>query len=336
LITASFLSFFYYPVSFYWQHRSGKDYMLVEEELAEFSPEKETLLTIGVFDGVHLGHKYLISQLKEKAGHQNLQSGVVTFRQHPLEVISPGTELPYLTSISEKVSLLKNEGVEVVATLSFTPELAELSAEQFTGLLQKYLRMRGLIIGPDFSLGKNREGNADTLKKLGEKMGFNVTVVHPVELDGEVVSSTAVRDALAVGDIKRVIKLMGRPFRLQGSVTVGDGRGKELGYPTANLEIDSPQSLLPEGVYATRTYIGDKAYKSITNIGKRPTFGSNGRTVETYILGYQGNLYGREIKIDFLDMLRGEKRFDSVEELKKQIAEDVERVKAIPEYKEDG
>ncbi len=304
--------------------------MLVEEELAEFLPDKDTLLTIGVFDGVHLGHKYLISQLKEKARQQNLQSGVVTFRQHPLEVISPGTGLPYLTSIAEKVSLLKHEGVEVVVTLSFTPELAELTAEQFTGLLQKHLRMRGLIIGPDFSLGKNREGNADTLSKLGKKMGFNVTVVSPVELGGEVVSSTAVRDVLADGNIKRVTTLLGRPFRLQGIVTAGDGRGKELGYPTANLEIDSPQSLLPEGVYATRTYIDDKAYKSVTNVGKRPTFGSNGRTVETYILDYQDNLYGCEIKIDILEMLRGEKRFDSAEELKKQIAEDVERVKAIP------
>jgi riboflavin kinase/FMN adenylyltransferase len=303
--------------------------MLVEEELAAFSPDKDMLLTIGVFDGVHLGHKYLISQLKEKAGEQNLQSGVVTFRQHPLEILSPGTGLPYLTSLAEKVSLLKNEGIDTIVTLSFTPELAGLSAEQFTGLLQKYLRMRGLVIGPDFSLGRNREGNTDTLRELGKKMGFDVTVVPPAELDGEVVSSTAVRDALADGNMKRVFKLMGRPFSIQGCVVAGDGRGKELGYPTANLEIDTTQSLLPDGVYATRTHIDDRVYKSVTNVGKRPTFNNGERTVETYILDYQGELYGREITIDFLEMLRGEKRFGTVEELKKQIAEDVERVKTI-------
>ncbi len=303
--------------------------MLVEEELAEFSPEKDMLLTIGVFDGVHLGHKYLISQLKEHARQKNLLSGVVTFRQHPLEVLSPQTRLPYLTNLDEKVNLIKSEGVEAVIALSFTPELAQLSAEQFVGLLKKYLRMQGLVIGPDFALGRNREGNADTLRALGQGMDFSVTVIPPVKVKGEVVSSTAIRNALANGNMKRVTSLIGRSFSLQGHVTTGVGRGLELGFPTANLEIDQKQTLPPEGVYATWTYVDGKAYQSVTNIGKRPTFGGNGRTVETYILNYQGNLYGRELKIDIVERLRGEKRFDTVEELKKQIAEDVKQGKAI-------
>ncbi len=303
--------------------------MQVEAELAKLSPDNDVLLTIGVFDGVHLGHKYLISQLKEYARQQNLLSGVVTFRQHPREVLSPRTKLPFLTSLTEKVNLLQNEGVDAVITLSFTRELAQLSAGQFVGLLKKYLRMRGLIIGPDFTLGRSREGNADTLRALGQDMNFSVTIIPPVRMNGEVVSSTVIRNALASGDIKKVTSLIGRPFRLQGRVTAGAGRGSELGFPTANLDIDPKQALPAEGVYATRAYIGDKAYQSMTNIGRRPTFGDNGRTVETYILNYQGELYECELRIDIVERLRGEKRFDTVAELKKQIAEDIKQGRAI-------
>ncbi len=303
--------------------------MLVEEELADLSPGKDMLLTIGVFDGVHLGHRFLISRLKEDAAKRNLLSGVVTFRRHPLELLSPAAELPYLTSISEKVRLLKNEGVDAVVPLSFTPELAGLSANQFAGLLKKHLKMRGLVIGPDFALGRNREGNADMLRKIGEILDFSVDVVSPVKINGEVVSSTAIRKAIAGGDMKKVVRLMGHPFSLQGHVTSGDRRGSELGFPTANLELDPKHTLPPEGVYATRTYIGGEVYKSMTNIGKRPTFGDNPRSVETFILDYKGNLYGREIKIDIVEKLRGEKKFDTVEELKKQIAEDIKKGKAI-------
>jgi len=310
--------------------------MPVEEELAKLSPEKDMLLTIGVFDGVHLGHKYLISQLTEHARQQNLLSGVVTFSQHPREVLSPRAKLPYLTNLAEKVSLLKNEGVDAVITLSFTRELAQLSAGQFVSLLKKYLRMSGVIIGPDFALGRGREGNADTLRKLGQEMNFSVTAIPPIVVNGEVVRSTVIRDALADGDMKRVTNLIGRSFSLQGQVTTGAGRGLELGFPTANLEVDPKQALPADGVYATWAYIDDKAYHSMTNIGRRPTFGGDGRTVETYILNYHSNLYERELRIDIVERLRGEKRFDSVEELKKQIAEDVKQGIAILDSRNRG
>ncbi|MFC1939148.1 bifunctional riboflavin kinase/FAD synthetase [Chloroflexota bacterium] len=303
--------------------------MLVEEELTKVSPKKDMLLTIGVFDGVHLGHKYLISKLIEQAKQQNLLSGVVTFRQHPLEVLSPQTRLLYLTSVTEKVELLKNEGVDAVIPLSFTRELAELSARQFIGLLKKHLRMGGMVIGPDFALGRNREGNVDTLHTLGQDMSFSVTVMAPVMVNSEMVSSTAIRDALADGDMQKVSKLLGRYFSLQEKIVAGAGRGSRLGFPTANLDIDSKQALPTDGIYATWAHVGDKVYPSMTNIGLRPTFGSNERTVETYILNYHDNLYGREIKIDFVEWLRGEKRFDTVEELKKQIAEDIKQGMAI-------
>jgi len=303
--------------------------MSVEEELARFSPQKDMILTIGVFDGVHLGHKYLISQLKEHAKQQGLLSGVVTFRQHPQEVLSPQTKLPFLTSLAERANLLINEGVEAIITLSFTPGLAQLSAYQFVSLLKRYLRMRGIVTGPDFALGRNREGNADSLRKLGQDMGFTVIVIPPLVINGEVVSSTAIRKALADGDMKRVHNLVGRPFSVDGRVIAGAGRGIELGFPTANLDIDPDHALPAEGVYATWAYIDDKAYQSLTNIGKRPTFGSSERIVEVYLLDYHAYLYERELKIDIIERLRGEKQFGSAEELKKQITEDVKQGKAI-------
>jgi riboflavin kinase/FMN adenylyltransferase len=303
--------------------------MQVEEELARFSSKQDMLLTIGVFDGVHLGHRYLISQLKELARKQGLASGVVTFRQHPQEVLSPQTKLPFLTEIAQRTKLLKDEGVEVIIPLSFTHELAQLSPRQFLGLLEKHLRMRGLVIGPDFALGQNREGNTTALRQLGQEMGFSVTVVPPLIRNGEVVSSTAIRKALAEGDMKRVQNLVGRPFRLHGRVTTGARRGTELGFPTANLDTSPQQALPAEGVYVSQAHIDGQAYPAMTNIGQRPTFGGGERLVEVYLLDYHGDLYGQELAVDIIERLRDEKKFDTPEELKKQIAEDVKQGKAI-------
>jgi len=303
--------------------------MQIEEELAGLSPKKDMVLTIGVFDGVHLGHKYLISQLKEHARQQNLLSGVVTFRQHPQEVLAPQTKLSFLTDLAERTNLLKNEGVEAVITLSFTRELAQLSTHQFISLLKKYLRMRGMVVGPDFALGRNREGTIDALRALAQDMDFTVTVVPPIMINGEVVSSTAIRNALADGNMKKVHTLIGRLFSLHGRVISGAGRGIKLGFPTANLDINPEQALPAAGVYATRAYIDDKAYHSMTNIGNRPTFGGNERTVEVYILDYHSDLYGHELRIDVIEQLRSEKQFDTADELKKQIAEDIKQGRAI-------
>jgi len=310
--------------------------MGVKEELAKLKPEKDTLLTIGVFDGVHLGHKHLISELKERARKQNLMSGVVTFRRHPQEMLSPKTQLPYLTDLEQRVSLLKNEGVEVVVTLSFTPELAKLGVREFIGLLKEYLRMRGLVVGPDFALGKNREGDVKTLRTLGKEMNFSIAVVSPVMVNSEVISSTAIRKALADGNMMKVHNLTGRLFSLHGRVVRGTGRGRELGFPTANLGVSPGQALPADGVYATQVYISGKIYQSVTSIGTRPTFDGKERVVEVYILDYNGNLYGRELKIDVVERLRGEERFKTVDELKKKMAEDVKQGRAILNSQKSG
>ncbi len=303
--------------------------MQLEEELARFSPGQDTLLTIGVFDGVHLGHKHLISKLVEAAKQENLLPGVVTFRQHPQELVSPQAKLSFLTSLEERVALLRSEGVGLVAPLPFTGEVAQLSARRFVTLLQKHLRMRGLVIGPDFALGKNREGDTKTLAKLGKEMNFSVTVVPPALIGGEVVSSTAIRKALAEGDVRKANKLAGRLFSLRGIVVGGAGRGAGLGFPTANLDTNSHQALPADGVYAGWALINAQTYPSLANVGKCPTFGGIERRVEVYILDYKGDLYGRDLKVDFVERLREERQFGSTEELKRQMAEDVKQGRAI-------
>ena len=287
------------------------------------------LLTIGVFDGVHLGHKHILSELVEQAKRNNLISGVITFKQHPQRLLEPHSSLPFLTNLPQKIKLLKDEGVEVVITLSFTLELAQTGAYQFISLLQKYLSMRGLVLGPDFTLGRNQEGNADTLRTLSNCINFSLTVVPQIKINGEVVSSTAIRSALANGDIKKANVMLDRYFSLGGYVITGTGRGTDLGFPTANLDIEPERALPADGIYATWAYIDNHRYQSVTNIGKRPTFGEGEQTVEVYILEFQGNLYRHEIKIDIIERLRREEKFNTTEELKKQIEEDIKRARAI-------
>jgi len=297
--------------------------MQVEEELAQFTPQQSMVLTIGVFDGVHLGHKYLISQLISAAREKHLLSGVITFRQHPRQVLQHRRRLPLLTTVTQKIELIKKEGVDYVLALTFNPELANLSAREFVRLLQQHLKMQCLLIGPDFTLGKKREGNFEALSTLGQEMGFSVIRVTPKINNGDMVSSTSIRNVLEEGNIEKVNRLLGRPFSIEGKVATGAGRGTGLGFPTANLQVDARQALPPEGVYATWAYVNNEKHQSMTNIGRNPTFGENERTVEVYLLNYEGNLYGQNVKIEIKDRLRNEKRFDSVDDLKKQIADDI-------------
>ena len=260
---------------------------------------------------------------------RNLLSGVVTFNRHPQQILSPQTQLPYLTSLGERTRLLQELGIELIVPLSFTLELSQLSARHFVALLQKHLGMRGIVGGPDFALGQGREGDVSTLHSLGKEAGFTMDVVPPKMIDGEIISSTAIRQALAQGDIAKVEKLLGHPFGLSGQVVHGVERGTALGFPTSNLAVDPDQALPGDGVYVTRAYLGNSAYPSVTNIGQRPTFGQGERTIEVYILDFAGELYGREMRIELVGRLREERRFSTPEELKTQIARDVEETRAI-------
>jgi riboflavin kinase/FMN adenylyltransferase len=300
-------------------------------ELSSFTPERETLLTIGVFDGVHLGHRHLISRLTRRATEGNFLSGVVTFNSNPKAVLSPKTKLARLTTLEERVALLKNLGVDLVVPLTFTKEVAALSAREFVLYLKRYLKMRGLVIGPNFALGRGREGNVAALQSLGQELGFTVEVVRPLAVENTLVSSTAVRTALAHGDMKTATKLLGRYFSLSGPVAGGFARGHVLGFPTANLQLEPEQAIPEDGVYATLAHIGDKVYQSVTNIGVRPTFGKSDRTVEVHILGFEADLYGWELTIELVERLRAEMKFASPGELAAQIKQDVEQARSILE-----
>ena len=303
--------------------------MQVEEELAGFSPDKDTILTIGVFDGVHLGHQRLIAELIRQARQKELLAGVVTFRQHPEDLLSTGKRLPFLTDIKTRTRLLKEEGVDLIVTLSFTRELAALSARRFMTLLREHLRMRGLVIGSDFALGKSREGDTGAIQRLGKEMGLSVTIVPPLKINGEIVSSTALRKALSEGNIDKVKELTGRPYSLHGKVVEGAGRGEGLGFPTANMDVKSGQALPPDGVYVGLTRFNGKVYQSMTNIGRNPTFGDAERSVESYLVDYHGDLYGKEVHLDIVARLRDEKKFAGADDLKKQISQDIMQGKAI-------
>jgi len=298
-------------------------------DLSKLTPERETLLTIGVFDGVHLGHRHLIRKLTQRAAEGNFLSGVVTFNSNPKAVLSPRTKLARLTTLEERASLLKSLGVDLVVPITFTTDVAALSAREFVLYLKKYLKLRGLVIGPNFALGRGREGNAATLQSLGQELGFTVEVVKPLMTENTLVSSTAVREALARGDMKTTTKLLGRYFSLTGPVAGGAERGHILGFPTANIQVEPEQALPEDGVYATLAHVGDKVYQSVTNIGVKPTFGKGERTVEVYILDFTGDLYGRKLTIELVERLRAEVKFAGPEELAAQIKRDVEQAKTV-------
>ena len=303
--------------------------MEIEQELANITNQGQTLLSIGVFDGVHAGHRYLLKGLQQQAAERNLLSGVVTFNPHPQSVLHPHDQLPWLSNLEDRVTTLQQLGLDIVAVLRFTLKVAQLGARDFMSLLKKYLKMQGIMVGPDFALGRGGEGNITLLRTLGDEMKFTVEVVPPYTINGQVVSSTLIRQALIQGDMKRVKKLMGRHFYLRGKVITSDKRGRLLGFPTANLDIQPQQALPDNGIYATITQVDGKQFPSATNIGSRPTFGEGKRMVETHLLNYEGNLYGKEIRLEFAQKLRDEQRFPSSEELKTQIEKDVRKVEAL-------
>jgi riboflavin kinase/FMN adenylyltransferase len=289
---------------------------------------RDTFLAVGVFDGVHRGHQSLIARLKAEAAKRGLSAGVFTFRNHPLTVLQPNVKLGYITSPETRQELLCSEGLDTVTMIEFTPEVSRITAREFVSTLQERLGMKGLVVGPDFALGRNREGNVETLRKLGDEMGFEVVeLAAKTEDDETIISSSAVRAAIMKGDIERANGLLGRPFTLEGEVMEGDRRGATLGFPTANLKPD-PERIVPgNGIYATWTLVEGAGHPSATSIGVRPTFDAGDRTIETHVIDFNGDLYGKQIALQFVKRLRDEIRFANVEELKTQMTKDLEQAR---------
>lgn len=297
-----------------------------------FPIEKDTVLTVGVFDGVHRGHVHVITQLMAESAQHGLMSGVVTFREHPRAVLYPEYATDYLTTLDDRLDLLKQTGVDLVVPITFDRWLSKLSAEDFISLLQKRLRMAGLVVGPDFAMGRNREGTIERLVDLAPRMGFTVTVVDGLrDPDGTTVHSTPIRDMLSQGEVERAAQLLGRRFTLEGVVVSGHGRGGPLGFPTANIEPHGRVSIPGDGVYAAFAHIRGKRMMAAVSIGYNPTFGDRDRAVEAFILDFDGDLYGDTLRLEFVRRLRDQVEYDEIEDLQEQVGIDVQATKRVLE-----
>ncbi len=303
--------------------------LLSREELAGRAPGRLSAITLGVFDGVHLGHRFLIDELRRRAKTRGLASGIVTLHPSPIQVLRPDVRVAYLTSLEERVELLRATGVDFVAPLTFTSEVAELPAFEFMEMLHGALDMRFLLMGPDNAFGRGREGTPARVGEIADELGFEMEVL-PAPLDGESgrVSATAIRHALATGDVEAAAGLLGRPYALRGPVVRGNERGRTIGFPTANMAVTPDRAMPAFGVYVTRSHVGGRSYQSATNIGVNPTFNDERASVETYLLDFEGDLYGRELRVELLHRLRGEIKFDAIDALIAAIAADVDATRA--------
>lgn len=306
--------------------------LLVRDVLRHAATPGGNVVTIGVFDGVHRGHQALVARVAEEAASRGLGAGVVTFHPNPLTVLRPDVPFSYLTSLERRVELLREAGAQWVSVLQFTSELALVSAEDFTRMLVEDAGMRLLIVGENFHLGRGREGDVARLREIGADLGFEVQTLPLVSGGaGEVaeISSTRIRRALATGEMLEVAELLGRPFSLRGPVLHGDERGRTIGFPTLNIGVSADQALPPNGVYVTRAEIEGRMHLGATNIGTQPTFDGTRRRVETHLIDFDGDLYGAVVRIELLQQLRIERKFEGVDALVAQIERDVAQTRAF-------
>jgi riboflavin kinase / FMN adenylyltransferase len=290
----------------------------------------ESWLTIGVFDGVHRGHQEIISKLTESAHASGNPAVVLTFHPHPAKVLGRG-EIGLLTLPDERAELLASMTVDVVITEHFTKELSTVTAFDFMSRLTRYLGLKHLLIGYDFALGKGREGNAVRLTEIGQELGYTVEVVPALSDESGVISSTEIRKLVSVGNVTEAAQLMRRPYSLRGPVIRGDGRGKQIGVPTANIDYPREKIVPAKGIYAGWAYVGNEKHRAAISIGINPTFTPDKQTlsVEAYLLDFDADIYGKELKIEFIARLRDELKFDSVDALVEQIWKDVEVTRSV-------
>lgn len=292
-------------------------------------PSGGTVVTIGNFDGVHLGHREIFRRVVGTARTLRAVATVITFEPHPLRLLAPDKAPPRINTPAEKIRLLRASCLELLVVLPFTHKLAALSATEFVEkILVAKLAVRHLVIGYDYAFGRNRQGDATFLAEAARRHGFTLEVLEPLRAGAEVFSSTRIRQTLQKGDVNGVVDVLGRHFTLDGTVVSGDGRGRQLGFPTANLLID--KELLPApGVYAARVSYGRRRYDAVVNLGQRPTFAQAEPTLEIHLLDFTGDLYGQRLRLYFIERLRDEQRFPSIAELQTAIRTDIDRARAI-------
>lgn len=287
---------------------------------------KNSVLTVGTFDGIHLGHQFILQEVIKRAENSNAESTLVTFYPHPRLVLGdhgkPNIKL--LTTIDEKVGILNGFNINRLLVIQFTKEFSSTKPRDFViNILLNTIGFKEIVLGHDHAFGKNREGDTETLKNLAREFDFSVAELPPFKMNDTVISSTKIRKLIEEGDVKTAGQFLGRHYSLSGKVVKGAGRGKSLKFPTANIEPESQDKLIPtDGVYAVYAFIEKRKYKGMMNIGVRPTFDSNQHTLEVHILNFSETIYNKKIKVEFVERIRAEKQFDSSDELSKQLEQD--------------
>lgn len=300
-----------------------------EEPGLPFEPGQGSVVTVGTFDGVHLGHLQLLRRLADRGHATGLRSVLVTFDPHPLEVVNPAAAPALLTVGDEKLEVLAEVGLDSLVVLPFTPQLQAYPPEAFVDLLRRRLRLRELLIGHDHAFGRGRAGRVDMLRGIAARDGFRVDVVDAVSAGGLPVSSTKIRRAVAGGDLAAAAAGLGRRYAASGRVVHGDKRGRLLGFPTINLALPSTRKLLPpQGVYAVRAQTPLGGFGGMMNLGPRPTFGDEGLGLEVHLFESAGDLYGARVRVEFVAWLRETRRFDSAEALVTQLSRDAQAARA--------
>jgi riboflavin kinase/FMN adenylyltransferase len=305
--------------------------MRILRSIEELSSLKGPLfLAVGTFDGLHLGHQSLIHRAMNEARAVGGTAVVMTFERHPASIVRPERVPKLLTTNETKISLLRGMNVPALLLLDFTPELSGILAEDFIdSLISASKRLSMICVGSEWSFGKGGEGNVSMLQQLGEKSGFSVTRIDPVEAGGQVISSTRIRNAIAEGDFAQATLCLGRPWRLTGQVVTGAGLGAKIGFPTANLAVQGMQ-LPPDGVYAVRIEYDGQSLSGVCNIGIRPTVDSNAkRSVEVHLFDVSADFVGKELSLEFVKFLRKEQKFPGLAELQAQISRDCDKARSV-------
>ncbi|MCF6464690.1 bifunctional riboflavin kinase/FAD synthetase [Clostridium sp. Cult2] len=290
----------------------------------------ETAIALGNFDGIHIGHQYLIKDNNEKAKKRDFKSSVLLFKNHTKSILKnkDRSKLEIITLYNQKLDILDSLGVELIYTINFDKDIMKLSAEEFVNsILIDKLNAKLVTVGFDYRFGHKAAGDSEYLKQLGKEKGFEVNIIKPIYLNNQVASSTIIRNLVKSGDIKEANNFLGRYYSIIGKVVKGRSRGTKMGYPTANIRLANDFVIPKCGVYMTLTTLDNKDYMSLTNIGYNPTFNENELKIENYILDFDENIYGEIIKIEFVDFIRDDIKFNTVQELIEQIEKDVEYVK---------
>lgn len=299
--------------------------MNVFYSLDEIKKDKNTIITVGTFDGVHLGHRKIINEMIYQSVENNCRNLVITFDPHPQVVLSKDGFIKILTTLKQKLEYLKNLSVQNVLVVKFTKEFSQIDFKTF---VEEYfvnsIGVHTVVVGSDHHFGKNREGNPEVLSELGNKFGFNVYKVEPLIFEGQKISSTRIRKALLDGKIKLANEMLGKKYEISGKVVKGNQRGSKIGFPTANIEIEHRDKLIPaRGVYFVEVDVADKHYYGMMNIGYRPTFNNTtDLMLEVHIFYFSGDIYNHPIVVRFVDRLRDEIKFNSIDELKNQLHQD--------------